>query len=170
MLEAAAAEEASHHPEGVSLSDLARDDGRAAERQFVYSQFQEQGRAQYLITDGRWKYTYSAADEREWLFDLETDPRETHNLAGNPMAAACQRGLREALIARFEADGYTDAVEDGDWRRYGRSELPTVPDLGLLFQDVPDLQARINALGPYAREVTPPPGEAMRLLDRVKRA
>ena len=30
------------------------------------------------------KYIYSAADRKEWLFDLRVDPKEIKNWAGNP--------------------------------------------------------------------------------------
>ncbi len=38
--------------------------------------------------------------------------------------------------------------------------LPDDPDFGLLFQDPPGTQERIDALGPYARQVTVPDAAA----------
>ena len=95
------------------------------------------------------KYVYSAADAREWLFDLEIDPGESKNWAGNPRYDARLAAMRGLLIKRYEEDGYELAVQDGAWRVY---EPPAFPDPatddGLLFQDPPDLQERLRALGP----------------------
>ena len=96
------------------------------------------------------KYIYSAADSREWLFDLRIDPQETKNWAGNSRYDGHLRAMREKLIERFQRDGYDQAVEDGAWREY---EPPLFPDPagddGLLFQDAPHLQELLKELGPY---------------------
>lgn len=150
--------------EGDDLKRIAR---QQTNRDYVYSQFSQQDYGQYLITDGRWKYIYSAADEKEWVFDLTTDPRETRNLAYSPLYIEATDRLRAALIKRLTNDGLTGAVDNGTWRRYGRASLPADKDYGLLFQDPPGTQARIDQLGEYARPVTPPPGQGMSILSRV---
>ena len=147
---------ACHHvdPEGATLMMVA---GHRFKHRYVYSQFSRRHTGLYLITDGRWKYSYSAADRKEWLFDLHLDPRESHNLAYNPAYRRKAIELRETLVARFERDSYGDAVENGDWREYPTPILPDDPDYGLLYQDTPSTQAHVDALGEYAREVTLPP-------------
>ena len=147
---------ACHHvdPEGAPLMMVA---GLRFKHRYVYSQFSEKSTGLYLITDGRWKYSYSAADRKEWLFDLHLDARESHNLAYNPAYRRKTNELREALIARFERDGYSDAVEAGGWRQYPQPNPPNDPDYGLLYQDAPLTQAHVDTLGEYAREVTLPP-------------
>ena len=128
-------------------------DGSTA-RRVVYSQFSEGRYGLYMVTDRRYKYIYSAADEKEWLFDRQIDSHERHNFAYNPSYHAETARLRSTLIERFQADGYHIAVEDGAWKRYGRQALPDYPDFGLLFQDPPGTQDAIDTLGPYARKAT----------------
>ena len=102
-----------------------------------------------MIAERDYKYIYSAADRKEWLFDLRVDPDETRNFAGNPRYAAHLERLRRRIIARFERDGYHLAVKNGAWREY---EPPVFPgpggDDGLLFQDPPHLPELLRALGP----------------------
>ena len=137
--------------EGEALQRVA--DGSTA-RKMVYSQFSEGRYGLYMVTDGRYKYIYSAADEKEWLFDRQRDLDERHNFAYNPSYHAETTRLRSTLIERFQDDGYDIAVEDGAWKRYGKQALPDDPDFGLLFQDPPGTQEAIDALGPYARRAT----------------
>ncbi|MCY4061392.1 MAG: sulfatase-like hydrolase/transferase [Chloroflexi bacterium] len=134
-------------PEGANLSELA---AGASERQHVYSQVGEGNSGLYMIASRDLKYIYSAADKREWLFDLRIDPQETKNWAGNSRYNERLLAMRERLIARFERDGYDTAAKDGAWREY---EPPVFPDPngddGLLFQDAPDLPVLLSELGPY---------------------
>jgi arylsulfatase A-like enzyme len=150
FLTAAGISEAHIHPEGEDLRQIANAPEQA---RLVYSQFSHGGHGLYLVTDGRWKYTYSAADEQEWLFDVQVDPGETHSLAENPAFAVQTRVMRQALLKRFQTAGYVEAVEAGAWRTYGKTSLPDDPDWGLLFQDMPKMQPAIDALGKYARKV-----------------
>lgn len=134
-------------PEGADLLELAAD---AGERKYVYSQVGEGNVGLYMIASRELKYVYSAADNREWLFDLRIDPQETKNWASNSRYDGQLRQLREALIGRFERDGYDMAVCDGEWREY---EPPVFPDPagddGLLFQDAPHLPELLSELGLY---------------------
>ncbi|MEZ4870010.1 MAG: sulfatase-like hydrolase/transferase [Caldilineaceae bacterium] len=157
-------------PEGDDLRRIALQ----TERRYVYSQFSHRHTGLYLITDGRWKYSYSAADARAWLYDLHSDPYESHNLAANPLYQTEGTRLQQALIQRFQQDGYTAAVKGDQWRRYAgvdtvRQKLETDADYGLLFQDRARLQGRIDALGPYARPVTPPAGSGGQLFRDLAR-
>jgi arylsulfatase A-like enzyme len=145
--EAAGLEIESPSPEAMSLFAIERGD---CEREYVYSQVGEGDRGLYMIAGRDLKYIYSAADNKEWLFDLAIDPGETKNWAGNSGYDGRLRELRGKLIARFEGDGYEAAVKDGAWREY---EPPPFPDPagddGLLFQDAPHLPELLAALGPY---------------------
>lgn len=153
------------HPskEGCDLGALARGE---ADRPFVFSQFSERHTGLYMVTDNRWKYSYSAADEKEWLVDLKTNPLETRNLATNPEFGETLARMRQVCIDRFHADGYESALDGDSWRRYGIRTLPKDnPDYGLLLQDRPNLQELINGLGAeYARKVTVSESEAYRIL------
>ena len=148
--------------EGRSLVDVAA--GRA-DRKVIYSQFQQDGYGLYMAASRTHKYIYSEADQRAWGFDSAEDPQETRPLSdGEPAIAA----LRVGLIDRFRRDGYVEPLNDArdGWRRYPVRSIPDRPDVGLLYQDKPGLQARINGLGPgYARDVTKPPAESYRLLN-----
>lgn len=143
---AAGADEPPPSTEGEDLLALAAgDSGRDA----VFSQFSEGATGLYMIAERDMKYVYSAADRKEWLFDLSIDPDETKNFAGNPRYEAQLLRLRRRIIERYERDGYDRAVIDGAWRDY---EPPVFPDPagddGLLFQDPPHLPELLRQLGP----------------------
>lgn len=147
--------------ESANLLDLAA--GRD-NRDVVFSQFQQGGYAVYMAASAGQKYVYSAPDDREWFFDASRDPAETKDLSGDPACAAAMGALRQRLLDRFGRDGYTGPLEGTGWRHHPKQSIPTDPDFGLLFQDADGLQDRINALGEYARQVTIPPEESLRLL------
>jgi arylsulfatase A-like enzyme len=147
--------------EGQDLAQLVQ---YPASPRYVYSQFSEARFGLYLITDGRWKYSYSAADDQEWLFDLSADPHETHNLALNPAFNRQVRQLRQRIIERFQQDHYDAALDGDDWRRYPTYQMPNDPDYGLLYQDPPQTQSLIDDLGEYARRVTVPAGVGEKIL------
>ena len=135
---------------GRDLATLPDDDDR-----LVLSQFSEGAFGLYMAATRSWKYVYSAPDQREWLFDLRRADHEKHDLARNPMFADKLRDLRAQLLAQLREEGYHEALNGESWKEFGRRELPANADFGLLFQDAPGLQGRIDALGPdYARNVT----------------
>ncbi len=168
FLRAAGADNWQVSPEGTDLVALAQ---AKADRRKIFSQFSEKQTGLYMIMDGRWKYFYSAADEREWLLDRLSDPKETRNLAADVQYRDILNELRLECIQRFEKAAYNSAVQDGKWRRYGLRDLPEGnPDYGLLLQDQPELQAQINDLGPdYARTVTVTDDVAYRILFDLRR-
>ena len=57
------------------------------------------------LTDGRWKYIFHAYDGEEQLFDLEQDPGELEDLAGDPAHAAELRNWRSRLIDHLAERG-----------------------------------------------------------------
>jgi arylsulfatase A-like enzyme len=138
--------------------------GGGARRELVFSQFQQGGVGLYLAASASQKYVYSAADGREWLFDAALDPQETRDLSDDSLLAGDLARLRQATIQRFQRDGYAAPLVGDAWKAWPRREIPGGPDYGLLFQDSPGLQARIDALGPYARKVTVPPEEGIKIL------
>ncbi len=54
------------------------------------------------LTDGRWKYLYYFGDGREQLFDLDADPRELTNLAGDASHRSTLEACRAMLVERLE--------------------------------------------------------------------
>jgi len=117
--------------------DLAESLAGATGRRMVFSQHEQAGRATYMAVSDRWKYFYSAADDREFLFDRVGDPRETRNKAGLHFCQHARDELKAALIEHLRAGGEADALDGDDFRRYPRLEVPADPDAGLLIQDHP---------------------------------
>jgi arylsulfatase A-like enzyme len=133
--------------EGFDLRDVLA--GRAR-RDAVYSQYQQDGLGLYMAVSRGGKYVWSAADRREWYFDLRRDPRETVNRIADPRCAADARELRGRLLRRFREDGYLRPLSGTGWKRHPRRELPADPDAGLLRQDPAGLARALAKLGPYA--------------------
>jgi arylsulfatase len=131
--------------------DLARVLSSPPENRWVFSQFSKRSYAQYLASDGRCKYSYSAPDRRETLVDLISDPLETCNLVGSTRHDALLAAARSAVFSRFQRDGYTDAVQGDVWRLYPQPKLPSNPDENIIFQDPPSVEARLKELGGYYR-------------------
>ncbi len=67
-----------HACDGLDLARIA--DAPPADR-FVFSQLSRADYGLYTAINRRWKYVYSAPDQRELLFDRVRDPHETHDLA-----------------------------------------------------------------------------------------
>ena len=66
-------------------------------------------RARAMLRRGRWKLCLSGAEDLEpELYDLEKDPGEFTNLAGDPAAAGVQEDMTDALLRRW------------NWRRIDR--------------------------------------------------
>ena len=57
------------------------------------------------LTDGRWKYIYHAQDGEEQLFNLDDDPGELHDLAGDTGHAEEVRTWRGRMVEHFEERG-----------------------------------------------------------------
>ena len=57
----------------------------------------------FMVRRGPWKYVHIHGLEAQ-LFNLEADPGEWHNLAGDPAHATVEAELRAALLERFDPD------------------------------------------------------------------
>jgi len=64
------------------------------------------------LTDGRQKYIYYAYDGREQLFDLEKDPGECHDLAGESSQQDTLKLWRQRMVAHLSERG-PEFVENG---------------------------------------------------------
>ncbi len=155
--------------ESVNLAALA---ANPDSRDIVFSQFSHGRTGLYMAATRDSKYIYSAADEREWLFDLQKDPGESRSVAGNPLYSEKLSDMRDRLIQRFQKDNYLEPIAEGMWRQLGPLTAPdqegladfplqqllqgflsssyTSSDSGLLIQDPPGLGEQVAALKGYA--------------------
>jgi len=97
--------------DGQDLVALAR--GQAQPRDYIEAMTPvERPNAYAGITDGRWKYIYYPEGPSEQLFDLEEDPSELHDLAGEDAHKDKLAEMRAELIRRHEARG-SGLVDNG---------------------------------------------------------
>jgi hypothetical protein len=82
-----------------------------------------------------WKYIYSAAEHREYLFDLKVDPDETRNRAETLGYLEQTRQLRTQMFRQLQQDGCSAVLDGDNWRTFPAPPFPRDPDAGLLFQD-----------------------------------
>ncbi|MBD3239634.1 MAG: sulfatase-like hydrolase/transferase [Chitinivibrionales bacterium] len=128
-------------PDGVDLADVARGDH---DDRLIVSQLNKAGDAVYMALNRRWKYLYSAPDNRELLFDRVADPAETRNRASAPFVTGYATEMRTRL-QQVLRDAGEDVALDGDrWREYPVKSMPLDPDAGLLVQDHPWANHRIE--------------------------
>lgn len=82
----------------------------------------------HALTDGRKKYVWLVATGEEQFFDLDSDPQELHNLAGQESWQSTLSAWRQRLIAELEnrPEGFTDGERLIAGRPYGA----TLPDAG----------------------------------------
>ena len=69
------------------------------------------------LRDGRWKYIACNADP-EMLFDLQIDPEERDNVAGDPGHAVPLAHLRVLAIQQWDLDAYDAEVRQSQARRW----------------------------------------------------
>jgi arylsulfatase A-like enzyme len=96
--------------DGINLVDLLQ--GKEEPRDYLEAMSSSGGEIAYAaITDGRWKYMYYPEGGAEQLFDLETDPHELKNLAGDPEHAGAHQCMRNVLIERHQGRGSALVVD-----------------------------------------------------------
>lgn len=142
--------------EGLSLDgvDLAGLAAAGESDRTVYAQFQRAERGLYMGVNQRWKYVFSAADQRTYLFDREADPREVRNLADDPAHSEVRRE-READLLRFlretgEEAAYLESADGSlGWRSYPKLDESYLddPDAHLLIQDYPTYPTELPGYG-----------------------
>lgn len=153
------------NPEGISLTEAMEP---AHHDRIVFSQFSQNQLGLYMAANRDWKYIYSAADDKEWLFDLKNDPTETRNKLCDQECASQLELLKDACIQRFRRDGILEPIDGDDWKRYPAAVPPILnSDEGLLFQDPEELEKQIEALGHYARSTDFTKDNQYNLLERL---
>jgi len=134
MLRAAGADTSGLSLDGEDLSDVLTG---AADRDAVHIQYRPGEFGNYTtITDG-WKYTYSAPDRKEFLFDRKNDPEETRNAAGDEAAQPVLQQLRDRTIAWLRDGGEDEALDGDQFKQYPIKRMPDDPNEGLIAQDRP---------------------------------
>lgn len=85
--------------------------------------------AMHYLTDGKEKYVYLPYLGREQLFDLESDPMETHDLALDSDAAPRVERWRKRLIHELETRG-CDTVVNGELQTLAPDQRIKSPHYG----------------------------------------
>ena len=117
---------------GLDLADVARGQ---CDREGVLIQFSQDGSGLYGYATREYKYSYSAADSREWLFTRAPNQRDERSLAGNVAYEGALQHMRAGLIDHFRRDGYTAPLDGDGWRQFPKREVPSDPDAWQLFQE-----------------------------------
>jgi choline-sulfatase len=89
------------HP-GRSLGDLARGTAPAKAVVSEYHAISSTGAA-FMLRDGRWKYLHYV-NYRPQLYDLEADPEELRDVAGDPANAAVLEACKKRLYEFCDPD------------------------------------------------------------------
>lgn len=158
-LAAAGLEPSAHDLDGCDLA-------RGIADRTLFGQLSRGRRGTYMAQQGRYKYFYSAPDDREYLFDLEAEPREARNLVGHAAHAETAATLRRVLLDRHRQDGDAEVADGDQWRRFPPPPEPADADQDRIFQEAawtdPWLrepgyeQAWLPARGGRVRPPTPP--------------
>jgi arylsulfatase A-like enzyme len=88
--------------EGEDLGPILRGERTDMRRQYLFAEQEPLGHFHgevdwRMVADGRWKYIWNCADSAE-LYDLETDPGETHNLAVLAQHAGRLSAMHDRLV------------------------------------------------------------------------
>lgn len=149
--------------EGIPLQKLLHTEPKD---RFVHSQYSQNSLGLYMSCNRKWKYIYSAADRKEWLFQ---NGDERKNLTSKKEYSDTLAKLRKLTIERFLNDGYHAPVESENWKQFEPPSFPGDPDAGLLIQDPPDLEKRFGEFQEHARNSIDKGSERYNLLSALAR-
>jgi arylsulfatase len=139
--------------DGVDLTALAE---QPTVRRAVFGHYQSgpataYERGLYMALTPRWKYIYSAAENREFLFDHTVDPDEMRNRAETVGYLEQTRAMRGLMIEQLRTAGRTAVLDGDEWRVFSPPAFYTDPDAGFLLQD-PAWAAEQMRIPGYTRE------------------
>ena len=117
---------------GVDLADIAIGN---TQRDAIVGQLGQEGTGLYMLLTSEYKYIYSAADRKEWLFRRSPGRLDERSVAGNPGYGRVLNTYRERLLEWFRQDGYEIPLDGNRWRDFPPPHEPENPDAGQLFQD-----------------------------------
>jgi arylsulfatase A-like enzyme len=120
---------------GIDIPDHVNQQSMVADtrRDYLYGEHGEGYAAQRMIRRGRYKLVYAAAGNMIQLFDIESDPRETHDLAGDPSMACELNELLDLMVANSYGN-------DGEWIKDG--EVVGLPYKDFVPGDIRHLQGQ----------------------------
>lgn len=103
--------------DGIDLTTLAVDDGEPG-TQKVYAELLSEGvpAPTFMIRQGRYKYIANGVDP-DLLFDLESDPHEIRNCAGDPDMAHVKDGFHHDMAKMWDGDALTAQILQSQRRR-----------------------------------------------------
>ena len=116
-------------------ADLAEVTSGNSEREVIIGQLGQGSTGLYMLLTRDFKYIYSAADGREWLFRRAPGRLDERSLAGNPAFAHIARAYRQHLIGFFHEEGYNAPLDGKNWREFSPPAERSNPDAEQLFQD-----------------------------------
>lgn len=131
--------DASNYCSGESLTDIANGN---TSRCAVFGQYHRNEYGVYMAVTEKYKYIYSAPDNKEWLFDRTIDPEETRNRANNPMYTHAADDMRSRVICYLKKDGYTSPIDGDHWKDTPVQQLSQDPDDSL--PDIPGYEREFN--------------------------
>jgi arylsulfatase A-like enzyme len=138
--------------ENMDGEDLAKVAGETSSREMVFGHYQGAHAGIYMAVSAGWKYIWSAADNKELLFDRIKDPNETRNRAYNVASGAAVRKMRKLLQDHIRTmPGHENVVDKNGWIVQAPVSLPDDPDAGLIVQDPPCFHDRLFIPG-YSEE------------------
>lgn len=141
----AAADTSVENLDGVDLARIASGtSGRGA----IFGHYQGAEAGIYMATTREWKYIWSAADDKELLFDRIKDPDELRNRVHNVTCGDAARNMRQLLQEHVRTMPGHERIVDGDgWISKPPISLPQDPDAGLIVQDPPCYLDRLHIPG-----------------------
>jgi len=113
-------------PETVEGASLVSD----ARRDYLYGEHYVDDRANRMIRSERYKMIYYPVGNCFQLFDMQEDPNELHNLAGDPAYADVLAEHAEQLVQNLYGSD-TEWLEDGKLVGWPDKPFETAPNRGL---------------------------------------
>ena len=131
---------------GRSLIGLAM--GAETEDRVVFSEMHSEamGAPCFMVRRGHHKYVYIHGYGAQ-LFDLERDPGEWHNLAGDPDCRDVEAHLRECILNTFDPDAIAHEVLESLYRRQTIRQAMEIS--GTSWDHTPIFDAEKPALDQY---------------------
>ncbi len=102
--------------EGRSLAPVLRDAAASEPTRPVFSEYYDWGMPERMVRQGPWKYMY-AVDDICQLYNLDADPRETHNRIDDPACREQVRRLHALAIDGWTPPDMRTVRHGGAWNR-----------------------------------------------------